>query len=245
MDENRYITLRPNTKIPDTPKWNRVNRAQAAEHVARGGNIALATGEPSGLFVLDIDVKDDVDGRETLRRCQEVYGLLPLTRTVFTPSGGTHFYFRVPPGFHHTTSASRLGRGIDTRCNGGYVVIPPSRTPDGAYTTAVKMPFEDIPELPEWLRRALESRPVDAVASYRRSRRTGGPRGYAGIIETVRSAPSGTRNTLLNWAAYRMASDGAPQEELQRLADAALANGLPAREVESTIMSAVRAAGAL
>src|SRR5690606_35130059 len=117
MDENRYITLRPNTKIPDTPRWNRVNRAQAAEHVARGGNIALATGEPSGLFVLDIDVKDGVDGRETLRRCQEVYGLLPLTRTVFTPSGGTHFYFRIPPGFHHTTSASRLGRGIDTRCN--------------------------------------------------------------------------------------------------------------------------------
>src|SRR3546814_2740626 len=92
MDTNRYILLQPNSKIPTGNHWQYVDKDGASDHLAAGGNIALATGERSGLFVLDVDVKNGAGGQETLDRVQEVYGLLPPTRMVSTPSGGAHFY---------------------------------------------------------------------------------------------------------------------------------------------------------
>src|SRR3546814_6780159 len=63
--------------------------------------------------LLDVDVKNGAGGQETLDRVQEVYGLLPPTRMVSTPSGGAHFYFSYPPAWKHTTSAGKIGKGID------------------------------------------------------------------------------------------------------------------------------------
>src|SRR3546814_16892854 len=111
MDTNRYILLQPNSKIPTGNHWQYVDKDGASDHLAAGGNIALATGERSGLFVLDVDVKNGAGGQETLDRVQEVYGLLPPTRMVSTPSGGAHFYFSYPPAWKHTTSAGKIGKG--------------------------------------------------------------------------------------------------------------------------------------
>src|SRR3546814_19172345 len=80
MDTNRYILLQPNSKIPTGNHWQYVDKDGASDHLAAGGNIALATGERSGLFVLDVDVKNGAGGQEPLDRVQEVYGLLPPTR---------------------------------------------------------------------------------------------------------------------------------------------------------------------
>lgn len=56
-------------------------------------------------------------------------GLLPepIGRVV-TPSGGQHTFY--PPGTF-TRSMAALGPGLDTRADGGYVVLPPSRDSDG------------------------------------------------------------------------------------------------------------------
>src|SRR3546814_13542153 len=103
MDTNRYILLQPNSKIPTGNHWQYVDKDGASDHLAAGGNIALATGERSGLFVLDVDVKNGAGGQETLARVQEVYGLLPPTRLVSTPSGGAPFDFSShPAGKPHT-----------------------------------------------------------------------------------------------------------------------------------------------
>ncbi|HOX23324.1 MAG TPA: bifunctional DNA primase/polymerase, partial [Elusimicrobiales bacterium] len=50
-------------------------------------NIGLATGEVSGLVVVDIDVKKGAKGMESL---ESLTGMTP-TLTVRTPSGGLHF----------------------------------------------------------------------------------------------------------------------------------------------------------
>ena len=65
--------------------------------------IGLATGEASGIVVVDIDVKNGKDGRQWPR-----YQDLPRTKKVQTASGGFHFYFKHP------------GREIKNRANVGF-----------------------------------------------------------------------------------------------------------------------------
>lgn len=91
--------------------------------------IGMPTGKASGVIVVDIDVNNRVDGRETLRRLGWVLDGAPSVRT---PSGGIHFYFRCPECLEVRNSAGKLGPGIDIRGEGGYVILPPSRpTIDG------------------------------------------------------------------------------------------------------------------
>src|SRR3546814_20820149 len=56
-------------------------------------------------------------------------------------------------------------------------------------------------------------------------------------------AEEGVRNALLNWAAYKMCTEGATSDDLTLLAEAAVHAGLSPREIERTIQSAARAAG--
>jgi putative DNA primase/helicase len=90
--------------------------------------IGLRTGKASGLLVVDIDVKNGVNGFETLAALEVQYGPLPETLTVETPSGGEHRYFLMPetePPIRN--SAGKLGPGLDVRGEGGYVIAPPPR----------------------------------------------------------------------------------------------------------------------
>jgi hypothetical protein len=95
-------------------------------------NIGIATGTVSGIFVVDIDAKND--GVASLQALEAEMGPLPRTLRVSTGSGGgsSHLYFRLPIGKTIRNSASVLGPGIDVRGDGGYVVAPPSRHVSGA-----------------------------------------------------------------------------------------------------------------
>ncbi len=55
--------------------------------------------------------------------------VVPLTPRCETGSG-MHYYFKHPGG-EVRNSAGRLGPGLDIRADGGYVVAPPSRHPNG------------------------------------------------------------------------------------------------------------------
>jgi hypothetical protein len=90
-------------------------------------NIAIRTGEPllgGFLVVVDIDVKDGKQGRQSLAECEEIYGKLPRTLTAGTPSAGEHRYFVAP--WPLGNSMSKLGPGIDIKGLNGYVVAPGS-----------------------------------------------------------------------------------------------------------------------
>ena len=93
-------------------------------------NIGLATGEGSGVVVLDVDVKDGALGTESY---DELYpGEEPSTLRAFTPSGGFHCYYR-HPGYPVKNQQSKLANGLDLRGDGGYVVLPPSVIDGRAY----------------------------------------------------------------------------------------------------------------
>jgi hypothetical protein len=89
-------------------------------------NVGVPTGEKSGVVVLDVDVDDG--GPESLARLERVGVPVPKTARASTGGGGIHLFFRYPRGREIRNSAGLLGAGLDVRGEGGYVVVPPSRT---------------------------------------------------------------------------------------------------------------------
>ena len=91
-------------------------------------NVAIACGEISGIFVLDIDGED---GEASLRRLEEEHGE-PIPPSVEAVTGnGRHIFLRLNDDGPIPNSVSKLGPGLDTRGDGGYVVAPPSIHPSG------------------------------------------------------------------------------------------------------------------
>jgi hypothetical protein len=94
-------------------------------------NIGIATGADSGLVVLDVDTGDAKRGDRTLVALVRDHGPLLVTPEVTTGSGGAHYYF-AHPGGRLGNSAGKLGEGLDTRGDGGFVVAPPSTHASGS-----------------------------------------------------------------------------------------------------------------
>ena len=89
-------------------------------------NIGVPTGKKSGLVVLDVD--PDAGGSESLAKLERADSPLPETARARTGRGGIHVFFRYPRGTEIRNSAGLLGPGLDVRGEGGYIVVPPSRT---------------------------------------------------------------------------------------------------------------------
>lgn len=126
-------------------------------------NIGIATGEASGVAVVDEDLRSG--GRESIDALQETHGAFPPTLTVITGGGGRHFYFQKPPGVD--LRCGKPAEGVDFKADGGYVLAPPSVHPDGpTYRWLNK--GETIAPCPSWLLakkiKATRSAP-DAAAS--------------------------------------------------------------------------------
>ena len=84
--------------------------------------IGVATGEASGIAVLDLDRKKEVDGFAWLSAQQASGNLLPDTVEVRTPSGGLHIYFKHRKDWRN--SVSKIAPGVDVRAEGGYGYRP-------------------------------------------------------------------------------------------------------------------------
>ncbi|MDT7944577.1 MAG: bifunctional DNA primase/polymerase [Dehalococcoidia bacterium] len=113
-------------------------------------NVAIATGSPSGVVVLDVDPRNG--GDESLRDLEARHGPLPDTPSVITGGGGQHYYFALPPGA--TIRTRKVAPGLDLKGAGGYVVAPPSVHPSGQrYEWELGRSLDDLPlaPLPAWL----------------------------------------------------------------------------------------------
>ncbi len=88
-------------------------------------NVSVPTGERSGLLVLDVDQRSG--GLDSLAALVRKGGPLPKTARARTGGEGMHVFFKYPPE-EVRNSAGWLGPGLDIRGEGGYVVVPPSRT---------------------------------------------------------------------------------------------------------------------
>lgn len=116
-----------------------------------GAQIGVATGKESGLFVVDIDLDDkrQINGYETLEYLESVHGPLPVTPCQRTGRGGMQYLFRYAPGLKN--SAGKIGAGIDTRGDGGYIVVAPSRNQNGPYTWVLSPDDTPIAPCPQWI----------------------------------------------------------------------------------------------
>jgi hypothetical protein len=177
----RVHPIRARSKVALLPRWP--ERASTDPADMRGWfrdeslNVALACGpQPNGQDLLVIDVDAHKGGELAWRKLVRTYGAgdLPSAAIHRTPNGGWHILLGVPPTVSLRNTAARLGDGIDTRGDGGYVLAPPSRIADPvtgevlAYT--VQTGLVDHPDLvlmPDWLVELL-TREDPLVAAARR-----------------------------------------------------------------------------
>jgi hypothetical protein len=113
-------------------------------------NVAVATGAPSGAWVLDVDLHG-IDGEAALAGLEHRHGDLPSTWVSATPSGGRHIWFALPPG-RRTGCRVGIAPGLDVRGHGGYVVAPPSTRHDGRAYRWLCAPWTcELAQAPPWL----------------------------------------------------------------------------------------------
>jgi hypothetical protein len=152
-------------------------------------NIGLATGGRARLAVIDIDGDS---GEATVVELERAHGKLPSTVQVITGKG-RHLYFRAAGKFPSTVA--RLGKGIDTRGEGGYVIAAPSVHPSGKrYEWSVDC-ANHIAPLPDWVGKAL--RPGADNARNRWSLED-----WHGLLAGI--IPEGERNTTLTSIAGKL-----------------------------------------
>lgn len=206
--------LRPGSKTPAIRDWEtratvdpgRIGQCWHAR--GRAFNIGVATG-PSELVVVDLDpakTQDGADGAAGLAALAEDRSVtVPPTYTVTTPRGGTHLYYRCPPGVRLRNTQSHPAPHVDTRARGGYVVGPGSVRADGGY----ELTDDTAPaDLPAWLVQALTERPPQPLSAGA-EKPCANPTGYvgaalAGETDKVRHAPPGQHNAVLSRAAYAL-----------------------------------------
>lgn len=112
-------------------------------------NIAIATGTPSGVFVLDIDNRDGISGEDTLRDLQDEHGAMPQTLTSIT-GNGRQMFFKMPD--FDVRNATGIAPKLDIRGTGGYVITAPSMHYSGKQYAFDESTFDaGIAEAPTWL----------------------------------------------------------------------------------------------
>ena len=165
-------------------------------------NIGLPTGQPPGIWVLDVDPRHG--GGDSLGELEAKYNPLPDSVEVLTGGGGRHIYFRWTPEGPRN-SEGKLGPGLDVRGEGGYVLLPPSSHLSGrVYEWEASSHPDDLVAAnpPDWLLKLLSG--------------PGSRRRQAGPLPE--RLTDGVRNSSLLSLAGSMRSRGSSQETI----DAAL-----------------------
>jgi len=147
--------------------------------------VAVATGKPSGIVVIDIDPSSG--GEDGFSDLAGQLGAPGVTVRVTTPRGGWHAWYRAP-SVPVPCSAGKLAPGVDVRGDGGYVVAPPTTRPDGTgWRWAGAAPLAELQ--PEWLE-ALTAQ--NATAPTRPSAGAG-----SWVAMLAAGIPDGQRNQAL------------------------------------------------
>ncbi len=175
-----------------------------------GANIGIVTGEPSGIIVLDVDAGHE--GFESLGELCDSYGQLPETLEVETGGGGLHMLF-IHPGEKIKNSASRVGRGLDVRGDGGYIVAAPSLHKSGNRYRWKSDTDRNPCEAPEWLIGLMrEPEPPKPSTNHHRQDNDAGQHWLGkALAKTV----TGHRNETGLWLAIQLRDSGMSEGEAQ------------------------------
>jgi Protein of unknown function (DUF3987)/Bifunctional DNA primase/polymerase, N-terminal/Primase C terminal 2 (PriCT-2) len=147
--------------------------------------IGMPTGQITDRVVIDLDVKHGKDGIARFRELLSANQTSPISTLIISTAGGGQHWVYKWPGLRFKSSTDKIGAGIDTRGDGGYVIVPPSSDHRGQYTVLTDAP---IAPLPSWFFTLLTDKgiiePLDKPNTPTTLKRPPGTRLYTGDVET-------------------------------------------------------------
>jgi bifunctional DNA primase/polymerase-like protein len=191
---------------------------------------------PGFMVVVDLDRKNRKDGFQDFERLDGRDPLSVETPTATTPGGGLHLYFSAAKPYKNTVAIG--GTGIDTRSEGGYVILP---CRDNGRRWLRRLSATALAPAPDWLDCAAKQETSNSLFPRRTpaapppsSTLNGGLIGRPFLVRAVRlimTAPQGAQEETRHRQAYFMGSliaGGALDYEIAYRALVAAANAMPA-----------------
>ena len=200
-----------------------------------------------GLLVVDIDDGDGKVGPESLEALEAEHGKLPPTLCQKTPRGGRHLIYRAPESTPVGNCVGCLGKDIDVRGNGGYLVFAPSMGANGVrYQWESGSDCTPIADAPDWVVEKMTEIAASRQKDARPPREAKVAEAFDTILATMRGTGVGQRNDTLfrqSLVVGQMIRAGdLPESAIDDLVDAAMDTGLLRDEAERTVESGVSAA---
>ncbi|MBM6808570.1 AAA family ATPase [Faecalicoccus pleomorphus] len=201
------------------------------------GNIAIATGHGNdcNVCVLDVDSpshrKDGVNGLESIEKWQKEHGAFPDTRIAETPTGGRHYYFKVPQDIH-IKRGSNLLPGVDVQGDKACVIAPPSVYNSKRY---------------KWINHTKIAEANDSVLELMRLKQKGRDEEVSSLPQNYKSDDldfsEGNRHTAFNTLIGRLKKDGGLSdrdiEDTVRIKNSLIDAPLSDEELEKTVLGAI------
>lgn len=177
--------------------------------------------EPSGIWALDIDVKNDAGGLESLAHLIETAGagaaLLPMVGPAQkTPTGGSHYLFKLPPDLTIPNNAGQLAPGLDLRskgyiCTGAGYSWYPDHGPETPLTQAPAWLLAEIAKLNK-----PTPAPASIMAPVEYILKNAGDIGDYFVGRALSRAILGTRNENGLWLAIQLRDARMSQSDAER-----------------------------
>ena len=125
------LPVKPSEKRPYITNWLQYQHTKATKEMAdswftslTGAGVGMVTGRISGVVVLDVESYCSIPVDELLRR----YPTQMISRT---GTGGYHLFYLYPNGVSKMANRVGIFEGADIRADGGFIVLPPTRHPNG------------------------------------------------------------------------------------------------------------------
>lgn len=132
------LPVKPSEKRPYMTNWLQYQHTKATKEMAdswfislTGAGVGMVTGRISGVVVLDVESYCSIPIDELLRR----YPTQMISRT---GTGGYHLFYLYPNGVSKIANRVGIFEGADIRADGGFIVLPPTRHPNGKLYEWVK-----------------------------------------------------------------------------------------------------------
>lgn len=180
------LPVKPEEKRPIMTNWHQYAKNRPSAKMVEdwfvklsGVGVGIATGRVSGVVVLDVESYCPTPIEELLRK----YPTQLISRS---GSGGYHLFYSYPANVPRVANRVRIFEGADLRADGGFIVLPPTRHPNGRNY--------------EWVKKGPPGAFPRALLDLR-SEPTGVGEGW--ITEALRGACEGSRNdTCARLAGY-------------------------------------------
>jgi len=197
--------IKQNSKLPAITDWP--NAAVTGAEVEKwdwAGNVGIATGKfgnGKALVTIDIDNKHGKFGDCSLLEL-ELQGFdFPLTMEQETPSGGRHLIYVCDTPLKQGVDV--LGKGLDIRSRGGYIVGPGSEIDGRAYTLTRRVPPAPAPA---WLVARLGAAPDRPAADVQPLAGVDPGRAHGRAVEYLKTAPIATEGDGGDLTTYKVAA---------------------------------------